>query len=220
MGTLFFMRARMAFQRILASSLCLLLFSCSITGYAPPGPSGSADLSRYVLVIQETPAGQVSHAWQPLSGFDVSRYPYLASNSRLEGPIVRVSFNRNCEAEFDDCVEMCKASLKGRNWTHASDGSKADICRGRCMPAYQDCCKLKELAEAGKLRISFSAIDSAVDWLKQHQRELLVGTIVVIAGVAFVVATGGGGILVLAPALLLASSADPTSMPVFTEVKP
>lgn len=213
------MRARMAFQRIMASSLCLLLFSCSTTGYAPPGPSGSADLSRYVLVIQETPDGHVSHAWQPLSGFDVSRYPYLASNSRLEETIVRVSFNRNCEAELDECVEMCKASRKGRNWSHASAGSKDEMCRQRCMPSYLDCCKLEELAEAGKLRVSFPAVDSAVDWLKQHQRELVVGTIVVIAGVSFVVATGGGGILVLAPALLLASSSDP-SVHAFTQVDP
>lgn len=87
------------------------------------------------------------------------------------------------------------------------------------MPAYLDCCKLKELAEAGKLRVSFPAVDSAVDWLKQHQRELVVGTIVVIAGVAFVVATGGGGILVLAPALLLASSSDP-SVHAFTQEDP
>lgn len=81
------------------------------------------------------------------------------------------------------------------------------------MSAYQDCSKLRELAEAGKLRVSFPVIDSAIDWLKQHQRELVVGTVVVIAGVAFVVvvAGSGGGALVLAPAVLLVSSDIPSA---------
>ncbi|HEX8825459.1 MAG TPA: hypothetical protein VF794_36445 [Archangium sp.] len=151
----------------------------------------------------------------------MSKYPYHTSNSsRFEGEIVRASFNRDCEAERDECEKTCKASLKGRNWTHASDGSKDEMCRGRCRPAYLDCCKLKELAEASKLRLSFPVVDSAVDWLKQHHRELAVGTVVVIAGVAFVVvvAGSGGGALVLAPAVLLVSSGA-SSAHVFNRVE-
>jgi hypothetical protein len=201
-------------QRLIAASLCLLLLcSCSTTGNAPPGPSGSADLLRYVLVIQEAPDGQVTHAWQPLSTIDFSRQPYRASNGQLEGAIVHASFDRDCEAEREGCEEMCRASLKGRNWTHASAGSKNAICRERCAPAYLDCSKLKELAEAGRLRVSFPVVDSAVDWLKQHHRELLVGTVVIIAGVAFVVVAvgSGGGALLLAPAILLVSSDAPSA---------
>jgi len=87
------------------------------------------------------------------------------------------------------------------------------------MPAYQDCCERRELAEAGKHRLSFPVVDSAVDWLKHH-RELVVGTIVVIAGVAFVVsvAGSGGGALVLAPAVLLVSAGVPSVSP-FTGVE-
>jgi hypothetical protein len=215
------MNTRVAFQRFMASSLSLLLLSCGTTGYTPHGPSGSADLSRYVLVIQETSPGQMAHSWQPLSGFDLPKHAYRASDDRFEGHVVQASFNRDCEAERNRCEEMCKASMKGRNWTHASDGSKKAMCRERCMPAYQDCCKLRELAEAGKLRVSFPVVDSAVDWLKQHQRELVVGTVVVIAGVAFVVvvAGSGGGALVLAPAVLLVSSGAPSAH-AFTQVQP
>lgn len=148
----------------------------------------------------------MSHIWEPLSGYELSKLPYLASNSHFEGQIVRASFNRDCEAERDGCEEMCRASLKGRNWTHASTGSKNAICREKCRPAYQDCCNLREMAETGTLRLRFPVVDSAVDWLKQHRRELLVGTIVVIAGVAFVIASGGTGLLVLVPAVLLTSS--------------
>lgn len=206
------MDTRTACQRLMASGLGLLLLSCSATMYAPPGPSGSADLFRYVLIIQEAPDGQVSHAWQRFSDFDLSRYPELANQGRFEAPILRASFNRDCEAERDKCEEMCKASLKGRHWTHASDRSKKAMCSERCLPAYTDCCTLRELAEAGKLRVSFPVIGSAVDWLKQHYRELLVGSVVVIAGVAFVVVAvgSGGGSLVLAPFVLLASSGVPS----------
>jgi hypothetical protein len=207
------MDTRLASQR--------LIFSCSATVHAPSGPSGSADLSRYVLIIQETPDGGVSHAWQRLSEFDLSRYPELASQGHIEAPVLRASFNRDCEAERDSCEEMCKASLKGRNWTHASDRSKNAMCSERCMPAYVDCCKLRELADAGKLRVSFPVVGSAVDWLKQHHRELLVGTVVVIAGVAFVVVAvgSGGGALVLAPFVLMASSGVP-SVHALTQVVP
>ncbi|WP_375770269.1 hypothetical protein NR798_05065 [Archangium gephyra] len=48
-------------------------------------------------------------------------------------------------------------------------------------------------------------MDEAVDWLKRHQQGLLVGSIVVIAGVAFVTVSAGAGLVVLAPAVLLAS---------------
>ena len=207
-----YMNTRQVGRRLMASSLVFFLFSCRATGYVPSGPSGASDLSRYVLVIQEGPDGQLAHSWQPLNGFGLSKFPYHASNSRFEGELVRASFNRDCEAERDECERTCRASMKGRNWSHASKGSKDEICIRRCMPAYQDCCERRELAEAGKLRVSFPVVDGAVDWLKQHHRELVVGTVVVIAGVAFVVivAGSGGGALVLAPAVLLVSAGVPS----------
>ncbi|QRK13755.1 hypothetical protein JQX13_22800 [Archangium violaceum] len=51
----------------------------------------------------------------------------------------------------------------------------------------------------------FSAIDAAVDWLKRNRETLLVGTTVVIAGVAFAVVSAGAGAVMLAPVLLVAS---------------
>src|SRR5688500_6761317 len=116
-------------QRLLATSLGLLLVSCSATRSSVPSPTSAQELSRSVLVIQETPDGQVSHSWEPLSRFDLSTYPYRASNSSVEGPIVRAVWTRDCEDERDACIEMCKKSLRGRNWSHASQGSKAEICR-------------------------------------------------------------------------------------------
>lgn len=48
----------------------------------------------------------------------------------------------------------------------------------------------------------FSNIDSALEWLRNHKTEVAIGAVVVVAGVAFVVATGGGGALILAPLAL------------------
>jgi hypothetical protein len=57
--------------------------------------------------------------------------------------------------------------------------------------------------------------------LKQHHEELVVGTVVVIAGVTFVAAVVGsaGTALVLVPAILMVSSETPL-VPQLARVKP
>lgn len=56
----------------------------------------------------------------------------------------------------------------------------------------------------------FDAIDPAVDWIKKHRQELLAGTVIVIAGVAFTVAVAAsaGGALILVPVVLLVEDAS------------
>jgi hypothetical protein len=56
--------------------------------------------------------------------------------------------------------------------------------------------------------VKFHALDDAIDWIEHNSEKLLVGAVVVIAGVSFVVVVGGsgGGALLLAPVLVLASS--------------
>lgn len=141
----------------------------------------------------------------------------VASGNTEEGRIVRVAWTRDCEEEQDACMAMCMKSLKGRNWSHANKGSKKEHCRHSCRPAYLDCCELRERAEA----LKFTAADNAVLWLKQHHEELLVGTVVVITGVAFVVtvAGSGGAALLLVPAVLMVDSETPL-VPQLAQVKP
>lgn len=203
--------------RLMAVVPSLLLVSCSATRSSLPTPTSAQELSRSVLVLEKTPDGQVTHSWEPLSSFDRSKLPYRASGTTVEGPIVRAAWTRDCDDEFQSCLDMCKKSLRGRNWSHASKGSKDRICHNKCLPAYNDCCELRERAEA----LKFTAADNAVLWLKQHHEELLVGTVVVITGVAFVVTVAGSGgtALVLVPALLLVSSETPI-VPQLAQVKP
>jgi hypothetical protein len=204
------MRTASTPRRLLASLLGILLVSCSATRSSVPNPTNAQELSRLVLVIKQAVDGQVTHSWEPLSGFDGARYSYRASSGTFEGSIVRAARTRDCDEELYACVNMCVKSLRGRNWTHASRGSKDEICRRKCLPAYDDCCRLRDQAEA----LKFTVVDEAVAWLKQHREELLVGTVVIIAGVAFVavVAGSGGGALILAPAVLLVSADIPSEL--------
>lgn len=57
------------------------------------------------------------------------------------------------------------------------------------------------------------------DWVKHHQTELIVETVVVIAGVALVVAVcAGGGCVALIPVVLLASESHYSGSPSNTQV--
>ena len=80
-------------------------------------------------------------------------------------------------------------------------------CADECRKESEDCRrKLKrQTAEA----VEFRATGEAVDWLKRHKEAMAVGTAVIITGVVFYVVMSSGGILILAPALLLTSSDVP-----------
>lgn len=80
------------------------------------------------------------------------------------------------------------------------DGGKKRFCEKKCLDEYMDCLELQK-----SHALEFNAADSAVEWLKQNREQLVVGTIVVIAGVAFVTLTAGAGALVLVPVVLLAN---------------
>jgi hypothetical protein len=94
--------------------------------------------------------------------------------------------------------------MKSRFPSHLShitrgDGGKKAYCTTKCLLEYQDCLKLQNARP-----LEFHAADGAVEWLHRNRKELLVGTIVVIAGVAFVTLSAGAGIVVLAPVVLVA----------------
>jgi hypothetical protein len=59
----------------------------------------------------------------------------------------------------------------------------------------------------------FTAVDGAIDWLKRHRTTVLAGSIIVIAGVAFVVISAGAGLIVLAPVVLVTSWDPPHPSP-------
>lgn len=80
------------------------------------------------------------------------------------------------------------------------DGSKGRFCATECLGKLQECLKSQNSSA-----LILPAVNEAVEWLKRNREQLLVGTIVIIAGVAFVTISAGAGAVVLAPVVLVAS---------------
>lgn len=94
------------------------------------------------------------------------------------------------------------------NYIPRGDPRHNQICRDRCLPPYLDCVDAEKVSA-----LRFPVVDGAVEWLKDHRTQLLVGAVVVIAGVTFVVATAGTGLVVLVPIALMAmADNDGTSL--------
>ena len=83
------------------------------------------------------------------------------------------------------------------------------FCENTCREAYDDCLKLNELHA-----LEFTTMDDAIDWLKRHRQQLLVGTLVMAAGVTFIVISAGAGVLILAPLVLMSQSGSALDSPV------
>lgn len=75
------------------------------------------------------------------------------------------------------------------------------------------------LAQAETSPVRFEAMDTAVDWVKRHRTKILAGTVIVIAGVAFIAVVGasGGAALVFVPAMLVASAGNPSGFELMPE---
>ncbi len=166
------------------------------------------ELNRYVLVIQESPNGHVTHNWRPVEEFDLAHFRFQPRAERTYERIVLAAAarRRDCDEENRQCVSECMSTPVPRGYGHMTTpdrgkGGKKEYCERRCMQPYLDCKNAQ-----GERILEFSAAGKAVDWLKRYRQEILLGGVVVIAGVAFVSVASGGGALILAPVLLLAAS--------------
>jgi len=112
------------------------------------------------------------------------------------------SGEHTCDEEQVDCFEKCW-NAPARPYPYVSRNEwYYKYCTKKCREEYLRCLDEWENA-AGKVpTLSFTNMDSALDWLRKHKTELLIGTVVVVAGVAFVITTGGSGALLLVPAVL------------------
>ncbi|WP_375770858.1 hypothetical protein NR798_08155 [Archangium gephyra] len=170
-----------------------------------------------MIVLEEQADGQVVHAWVPLKEFDLTKLQHAMGTRNIRRDIVRVSssgLDAYCQGRYDQCMNDCPRSgrpftIDGRKYmdTRAQPWriARGWWCRENCMDALAQCIRGRgEWAE--EYAAEFDSIELAIDWLKTHRAELAVGSVVVIAGVAFGVVVGGSGgaALVLAPLLLMA----------------
>jgi hypothetical protein len=192
------MRINTASEKVVAILLSAWLAACSATTRSV-APVGADELAHSVLFLREMPDGSVALTWRRVEDVDLSQYQYSGVSTH------DALCKRDCDEELIECVRECMSRPLPRGYGHmtygGAQGAKEKYCNDRCRQPYLDCRKLQELQPQ-----EFSALDSAADWSKRHHKLLLAGSVVIIAGVIFVVASGGTGLIVLVPAVLLASS--------------
>ncbi|WP_235216546.1 hypothetical protein [Archangium violaceum] len=209
------MKTILAPRRLGAAVLCLLFAACTATRYPAPGPMSARELARSVLVIEESPDGQVSHTWKPLEDFDLTKYPYHASHGGLDGRLVRVATSSaHCDSKQQMCISLCTSSprpipIEGRKYPSYLGSwakNRGRWCERTCTDFHQRCINGQGPWAEQEVQ-EFTGVEIAVDWLKKHRKEIVTGTLIVIAGVAFVAAMAGsgGGALYLVPLLAVAS---------------
>ncbi|HEX8436855.1 hypothetical protein [Archangium sp.] len=158
---------------------CILLVAC---GSTEPVLRGS---SREVPVLAAS-----AEEWGPL---DEPRAD--ARGSRAVDIVYASGGTRDCDAEQIACFRKCWKTEPP--WPiEKGDKGHDKYCTKKCREEYMEC--VKEL-EARPRPLAFPDMKTAKDWLARHETEVLVGSIVVVAGATFVIATGGTGALILIP---------------------
>lgn len=109
---------------------------------------------------------------------------------------------RDCQAEHEACFRRCWEQTRPK-YPYKHDESYYKHCTTLCREEFNRCEEEQE-RESGQraTELKFSRVEQAIEWLRTHKAEVALGTVVVIAGVAFVVTTGGAGALILAPLAL------------------
>ncbi len=207
------MRPASVAHRTTAVSLAFILVACSTTRASATGPTGPEDLAGYVLLLTPQADGRVTHSWRPVSEFELNAYQSQVHTTGFHGRVVNAAFtSEECQQEYAVCVPECYASTRIRQVSkYVYDTrihgpwrtGKYAYCERACMKQLAEC-----IHDAAPEPVKFEAIEPAVGWIKENRNTILMGTVVVIAGVAFVaivVGSGGGG-LALLPLVTMASS--------------
>jgi hypothetical protein len=212
-------------QQALAASLAFILVSCSTTRHPVAGPASSQYLARYAIRFETQPDGTVAHTWVPIAELDLTQYQYPWGAPSIEGEIERTvmtddDISRACNEVMERCLELCMARAMP-DWASHIRARFPNTAAGRRQAKYVFCqeeCAKERNACYAKLRrerqeaMEFSSADRAIDWIKRHKTELLVGSVVIIAAVAFIaVACGSRGCVILIPIVLVASSSAPAA---------
>jgi hypothetical protein len=110
----------------------------------------------------------------------------------------------DCDAAQIDCFDRCWNSAPPQTSIKRGSGKHHEACSEKCLEEYMECVEEQEqwAEERKKKDLHFLDVTTALNWLRSHKTELVIGTVVVVGGVAYVIATGGGGALLLAPLAL------------------
>ncbi len=107
----------------------------------------------------------------------------------LASLIELASLEDDINEEHIKCYRRCMNNPNPPNGAKKGDGQHIKHCREKCHKEY-----MEKMRKAGLLK-EFSAMDAALEWVKNHAKEIVVGSIFVIGGTAYVVSTGGSGLV-------------------------
>jgi len=112
----------------------------------------------------------------------------------------------DCDEELSQCFNRCWESSR-KPYPHTENNEwYYEHCLKTCRQQYMQCIDELEKEEAERVKkrppLEFSSFDKARDWIRSHKTEVALGTIVIVAGGTFILATGGAGALILAPLAL------------------
>lgn len=107
----------------------------------------------------------------------------------------------DCDDELNKCFKDCWESKK-QPYPHVEHNEwYYEHCLKECRKQYMQCVDEKEKEEAERVKkrppLEFSSLANARDWIRAHKAEVAFGTVVIVAGAAFTLATGGSGALLL-----------------------
>jgi hypothetical protein len=109
-----------------------------------------------------------------------------------------------CQKELEKCMALC---WQKHSWPYPHNKQQAGWyykrCTADCNRQFKDCEEeYEEAAREKEKKLEFSRMNEAIEWIREHKTEVALGTVVVVAGVAFVITTGGSGLLILSPLAL------------------
>ncbi|WP_147333104.1 hypothetical protein [Archangium gephyra] len=109
--------------------------------------------------------------------------------------------DRDCQEEHEACFRRCWRKSYPP-YPHKHDEWYYKRCTADCRKAFNECVDEQEEAEREAKKLEFRGVDQAIEWIRINKAEVALGTIIIIAGAAFVITTGGSGALILAPLAL------------------
>jgi RHS repeat-associated protein len=112
--------------------------------------------------------------------------PYVFVSNNPISHYDLLGLKRDCDAEHIACFRRCYGGCEVDD--HGDKGSRYRLCQAKCLAEYM----------AGE---AANTADELRQWIIDHP-QAIIGTIVVIGGVVYIVATGGLGSLILVPMLV------------------
>lgn len=143
---------------------------------------------------------------KPAHGLSARTYVIDEDASGVGGALGTGGSGYDCDDELSKCFTRCWESSR-QPYPHVEHNEwYYEYCTRECRKQYMQCVEEQEKEEAERLKkrppLEFSSLDKACDWIRAHKAEVALGTVVIVAGAAFIIATGGSGALLLAPLAL------------------